>query len=163
STGALIHGFIFINFDSRPERNPSIAMDAAGNAVVAYQELLGIHSIIAANRLRSDGSVGGAIVVAESEDINDFNASVALAPSGGQFAVAYVSAQLSGISAGVRVVEVAANDTVSHFGQPPEAGPFDGSSPAASIDGFGRYVVSYERRNPATNRVDIFSRRFFLT
>jgi hypothetical protein len=42
-------------------------------------------------------------------------------------------------------------------------GPFAGGSPAVSIDGFGRYVLAYARSNPATNRVDIFSRRFFLT
>jgi hypothetical protein len=161
--GALVRSFIFINFDSNPEHNPSIAMDAADNAVVAYQEFLGIHSTIVANRLGRDGSVGGAIVVAESEDINNFNPSVALAPSSGQFAVAYGSALLSGVSAGVRVVEVAANDTVRHFGEPPDAGPFDGNSPAVSIDGLDRYVVTYGRSNPATNSQDIFSRRFFLS
>jgi hypothetical protein len=162
-TGALVRGFFIINFDSNPEHNPSIAMDAAGNAVIAYQEFLGIHSIIVANRLGSDGSVSTGIQVAENPQINALNPSVALAATGGQFVVAFDSALGSGTSTGVRAVEVAADNTVRGSANPPTAGPFDGNSPAVSIDGFGRYVITYGRFNPSTNRQDIFSRRFFLS
>jgi hypothetical protein len=163
SSGALLGGGIFINFDSNPEHNPSIAMDAAGNAVVAYQEIVGgVNNAIAANRLGSDGSVGPRIFVSVPIATNSVNPSVALAPSGGQFVVVYDSVSASGSSLGVRSVEVASDDTVRFHGDSTD-GPFNGSNPAVSIDGFGRYVVTYERLNPATNRVDIFSRRFFLT
>jgi hypothetical protein len=163
STGALVRGGLFINFDSNPEHNPSIAMDDAGNAVVAYQELVGdIHNEIVANRLGSDGSVGPMIFVATPFLGDALTPSVALAPTGGQFVVAYDSVLASGISEGVRMIEVAADDTVRFHGDSTD-GPFDGVGPAVSVDGFGRYVVTYARRNPATNRVDIFSRRFFLT
>jgi hypothetical protein len=165
-TGALVRGFIFINFNSNPERNPSIAMDDAGNAVVAYQEFFGVHSTIVANRLGRDGSVGRDIQVAIFDafsGIDAVNPSVALAPSGGRFVVAYDTMLRSGPSVGVRADEVAADDSVRFFGAPPSVGPFDGVSSGVSIDGFGRYVVTYERRNPSTNRMDIFSRRFFLT
>jgi hypothetical protein len=161
SAGALVRGPIIINFDSNPEHNPSIAMDDAGNAVVSYQELFGFNDIVA-NRLGSDGSVGPGIFVAISIVTNAFNPSVALAPTGGQFVVAYDSVLASGSSVGVRVTEVAADDTVRFHGDSTD-GPFDGVSPAVSIDGFGRYVLTYARPNPATNRQDIFSRRFFLT
>jgi hypothetical protein len=164
SNGAIVRGFIFINFDSNPEHNPSIAMDAAGNAVVAYQESLGSHSIIVANRLGSDGSVGSVIFVAESSDIDAVNPSVALAPTGGRFVVAYSSVLASGVGVGVRASEVAADDTVRFTNTSgPAVEPFDGNSPAVSIDGFGRYVITYARFNTPTNREDIFSRRFFLT
>jgi hypothetical protein len=162
-TGAPLRSSIFINFDSNPEHNPSIAMDTGGNAVVAYQELInGIVNDIVANRLGSDGSVGPRIFVATPLFGNALNPSVALAPTGHQFVVAYESASAAGVSEGVRTVEVAADDTVRFHGDSTD-GPFNGVSPAVSIDGFGRYIVTYERFNPATNRADIFSRRFFLT
>jgi hypothetical protein len=159
--GALMRGFIFINFDSNPEHNPRIAMDAADNAVVVYQEIFGVNNNIVANRLRSDGSVGGSIVVADPFLNNALNPSVALAATGGQFVVAYDTVLPSGTSGGVRTIEVAGNDTVRFHGDSTD-GPFGGTSPAVSIDGFGRYVVTYGRFNPSTNRQDIFSRRFFL-
>ena len=161
--GTLVRGGLFINFDSNPEHNPSISMDAAGNAVVAYQEFEGgVKNDILANRLSSDGSVGGAIFVANAIFDDDINPSVALAPAGGQFVVAYDSVLPSGISGGVRTIEVAADDTVRFHGDSTD-GPFDGFGPAVSIDGFGRYVLTYARTNPATHRQDIFRRRFFLT
>src|SRR5262249_44668118 len=128
-----------------------------------YQELVGgVINEIVANRLGSDGSVGNAIVVAHNNYVDSVNPSVALAPSGGQFVVAYDSVLASGSSVGVRSVEVAANDAVRFHGDSTD-GPFNGVSPAVSIDGFGRYVLTYERRNAATNHEDIFSRRFFLS
>jgi hypothetical protein len=165
-SGALVRGFRIINFDSNPEHNPSVAMDNAGNAVVAYQEFFGVQSTIVANRLGSDGSLGLEIQVAIFDafsGINAVNPSVALAPSGGRFVVAYDSVLGSGTSVGVWADEVAADDTVRFVGAPPSVGPFTGVSPAVSIDGFGRYIVTYGRFNPATNRADIFSRRSFLT
>jgi hypothetical protein len=161
-TGALVRGFIFINFDSNPEHNPSIAMDADGNAVVAYQEFFGVKNDIVANRLGSDGSVGNPIFVADAIFNDSLNPSVALAPAGGQFVVAYDSVLPSGSSEGVRTIEVGADDAVKFHGDSTD-GPFDGTSPAVSIDGFGRYVVTYQRLSASTNHVDIFSRRFFLT
>jgi hypothetical protein len=165
-SGALVLGFRIINFDSNPEHNPSVAMDNAGNAVVAYQEFFGVQSTIVANRLGRNGSLGLPIQVAIFDafsGINAVNPSVALAPSGGRFVVAYDSVLGSGTSVGVRADEVAADDTVRFFGAPPSVGPFTGVSSAVSIDGFGRYIVTYERFNPATNRADIFSRRFFMS
>src|SRR5262249_27373272 len=136
SSGGLVHGFVFINFDSNPEHNPTIAMDAAGNAVVAYQEFFGVHSTIMANRLGRDGSVGREIQVAIFDafsGIDAVNPSVALAPSGGRFVVAYDTMLRSGPSVGVRADEVAADDTVRFVGAPPSVGPFTGVSPAVSI------------------------------
>ena len=83
--------------------------------MVAYQEQFGFNDIVA-NRLGSDGSVGSQIFVANSNVMNAFNPSVALAPSGGQFVVAYSTTLASGISGGIRTVEVAANDTVRFHG-----------------------------------------------
>src|SRR5262249_33275299 len=80
-TGALVRGFIFVNFNSNPEHNPSIAMDTGGNAVVAYQEFFGVHSTIVANRLSRDGSVGRGVQVAIFDafsGIDAVNPSVAL-------------------------------------------------------------------------------------
>jgi hypothetical protein len=139
-------------------------MDAAGNAEVAYQELIGgLRTDIVANRLSRDGSVGNGIFIAVSNFNDALYPSVALTPSGGQFVVAYDSVLPSGISGGVGTTEMAAaEDTVRFHGFSTD-GPFVGNGPAVSIDGFDRNVVTYEWSNPATNRHDVFSRRFFLT
>jgi hypothetical protein len=58
---------------------------------------------------------------------------------------------------GFEVSEVASNNSVvASFG------PIAGFGASISIDGFGRYVVTYTRSNPTTGHEDIFGRRGFL-
>jgi hypothetical protein len=110
---------------------------------------------ICANRLSNGGWVGGRIAVrAGGGGLNWSEPTVALAATGGQFVVA-----ADDNYQGVQVTEMGSNDV-------PLAtlGPIiGGSSPAISIDGYGRYVVTYTRFNSSTGHDDIFSRRYFLS
>jgi hypothetical protein len=153
STGSLVRGNIHINLDGDPEANPSIAMDDAGNAVVAYQRLVGGDYGIYANRLSAGGVVGGMITVHDDSGINETDPSVALAPTGGQFVVAYDNSNGT-----FGVTEMDSNNA-------PLAtlGPVVGFSPAISIDGFDRYLVTYTRAVAPTGRWEVFSRRDFLS
>jgi hypothetical protein len=155
STGILVRGNIPINVEGNNAAvGPSVAMDNAGNAVVAYTEAAnGSNDGIYANRLSSGGTVSGRITVHDVLGFSDFVGSVALAPTGGQFVVAY-DTDLGG----VQVTEMGADNSVLAT-----LGPVDAVFPAISIDGFDRYLVTYERFNAATGHYDIFSRRDFLS
>jgi hypothetical protein len=150
--GNLVRSLIPINFDSRGEFGPIVSMDNAGNAVVVYERFNGSDLGIDANRLSSAGVVGHMITVRDAVGLGEFNPSVALAPTGGRFVVSYDT------DSGFGVSEVASNNAVvATFG------PIAGFGASISIDGFGRYVVTYTRSNPATGHEDIFGRRGFLT
>jgi hypothetical protein len=153
NTGHILRSNIPINFDSNFESSPSVSMDNAGNAVVAYQEYVGGDYGVYANRLSAGGAVGGRITVqAVGGGVNETEPSVALAPTGGQFVVAYETQNL------VDVTEIGSDDS-------PLAtlDPFTGGDPAISIDGLDRYVITYTRLNSTTGHDDIFSRRSFLS
>ncbi len=145
-------------------------MDDADNAVVAYQELIdGIFLVqgdttygIYANRLGSGGFVSDQILVNSNNGSNLTSPSVALAPTGGQFVVAYNT------GSGVEYTEMrsttrnwrpsgrsssrAASSTLN-----------DASDPHVNIDGHGRYIVTYTLFNTSTNHDDIFNQHHFLS
>ena len=145
---------VTVNFDSNEEFSPSVSMDNSGNAVIAYAEIVSSNSGIYANRLSTGGSLSGRITVQNVGGVNAFDPSVALAPSGGQFVVAY---DISGST--VQVTEISASNTSLAT-----LGPVPGEDePAISIDGFDRYLVTYPRFNSSSGHVDVFSRRDFLS
>jgi hypothetical protein len=154
SSGNLLHGGIGINTDSNPEAAPAIAIDNAGNAVVAYQEFNGTNWMINANRLSAAGVVVDLIPVQDVAGVDLTQPSVALAPTTGQFVVAYQASD-----DGVGVTEVGSNDaplaTLSVAA--------NATNPAASIDGFGRYTVTFTLPNVSDGHDDIFSRRSLLS
>jgi hypothetical protein len=153
STGKLLRGNITINNDSNLEGSPSIAMDNAGNAVVAYDEIVGGPEGIYANRLTAAGAVGPRITVQAGGGIGEIFPTVALAPTGGLFVVAYQNGN------GVQLTEVGSDDSILAT-----LDPIDGFAPAISIDGLGRYAVTYVRADGSTGGHDqIFSRRHFLS
>jgi hypothetical protein len=152
ANGNLRRSNIPINTDSNPEFNPSVAMDAAGNAVVAYSLVTNGDFGIYANRLSSGGVVGGLIRVQDTVGVDEFGASVALAPTDGRFVVAYDT------SNGVQITEMGSNDTaVTTFG------PVVGFSPTVSIDGTDRYLATFTRFDSSANHEDIFSLRDSLS
>jgi hypothetical protein len=156
--GSLLHGGVHINFDSSFETAPSVALDNAGNAVVTYEENANGNDFgIYANRWSSSNVVSSRILVHDESGVGEYVPAVALAPTGGQFVVAYNSD-----SGGAEVAEMGSNNsqlTVYTTGGIDVPGGFN---PAISIDGLDRYVVTYTKSNPATNHEDIFSRRSFL-
>jgi hypothetical protein len=145
--GALVRGFLPINFDGLYEAEPDVAMDTNGNAVIVYERYNGHDLDTYANRLSSSGAIGGMINLQDGFGIGEYNPSVALS-STGQFVVAY------GSDAGMEVVEVGSNDTVLTA-----QGTGNGSNASVSIDGQGGFVVTYTLFNPSTGHQDIFSRR----
>jgi hypothetical protein len=149
--GTLLHGAVHINYDTKPEYESSVSMDNAGNAVVAYAEFVGIDDGIYANRWSSSNVVSSKINVHNTFGIDERFPSVALAPTGGQFVVAYNT------NDGFQATEIDANNKhVTTFG------PVDGSGPAMSVDGSGHWLVTYERSNSSSGHLDIFGRRDFL-
>jgi hypothetical protein len=155
NTGNRLRSNIIINDDPNLELSPSISMDNAGNAVIAYEESIGSDYGIYANRLSSGGSVGGRITVRNDAALNENRPSVVLAPTGGQFVVAYGTHD---IRSAVQVTEMGSNDVPLTT-----LGPITGFNAAISIDGYDRYVVTYTQFNSATGHEDIFSRRYFLS
>jgi hypothetical protein len=127
-------------------------MDNNGNAVVVYEENANGHDFgIYANRWTAAGAVGARITVHDSYGVGEYVPAVALAPTGGQFVVAYNT------DSGLQVTEMGSNNAVLGT-----QGPVTGANAAISIDSFGRYVVTYTRFNSSTNHDDIFSRRDLL-
>jgi len=151
STGVLLRSNLYINFDSNIEFRPMVAMDGDGNAVVVYDRLTNNDFGVYANRLSSSGFVGGMIRIQDAVGIDEFDPTVALAPSG-QFVVAYDT------TTGAQVTEIGWDDTVQAT-----FALGDTLSPSVSIDTLGRYTVTYDRFNPSTNHEDVFSRRGLLS
>jgi hypothetical protein len=151
-SGNLLHGGIAINTDPNPELTPSIAMDDAGNAVIAYEELTGTNWGAFANRLSANGAVGGVITVQSVMGTDAGGPSVALAPTTGQFAVACYDG-----NATIGVTEMGSNNVLVAT-----LGPVPGFAPALSVDGLDRFLVTYHRFDAATGHQDIFSRRDLL-
>jgi hypothetical protein len=148
----LASGVIVASSASGAGELPDIAMDLAGNAVIAYEKIDPItgHFDIKARRVSKSGVVGGEIDV-RSTSRDEQAPSVALAPTGGQFVVA------SFVDGQSEVTEVSATDQVKAV-----LGPVDGSQATVSIDGLGRYLVTYHKQGP-NGHLDIFSRRDFLS
>ena len=137
-------------------------MDNAGNAVAAYREQVGTTYGIYANRLSSGGVVSDQILVNSNNGSNLTSPSVALAPTTGQFVVAYNT------GSGVEHTEMGSNNSkLATFGpiivSSGEFNFYDASDPDVSIDGHGRYVVTYTLFNTSTNHDDIFSQHHFLS
>jgi hypothetical protein len=149
SSGGFLRSLI-INGDTQEELAPSVAMDGAGNAVVAYEIFVGSDWGIYANRVTSGGTVSSLIGVRDFIGVNELNPSVALARTGGMFVVAYDT------GSGVQVTEMSAtNSPVATLG------PVTGSNPSISIDGLNRYLVTYTYYNGSND--DIYSRRDLLS
>jgi hypothetical protein len=115
---------------------PSLALDNAGNSVVAYEELVNGHGAIVARRVTNKDVVSPEIVIRKNADEHKAPA-VALSNSGGRFVVAYESI-IKGI-VHVEVTEVSGGNNPS--------GPFDAGprrlGPAISVDALDRYLVTY--------------------
>jgi hypothetical protein len=155
-----------INTDPNDESEPSVAMDDAGNAVVAYVEALGATTAVFANRVTAAGAVGPRISV--SDDSGDDQApSVALSPTTGAFVVAFETTHFSigdpffnVFVPGFYAVEFSAADTALEPLFEAAGYPDDGSGVSVSIDGHDRYLVTSAQRDGLTDEVD--SLRDFL-
>jgi hypothetical protein len=135
-----------VAFSTALDRSPSIAMDNAGNAVVAWEKA----NDIKARRISSSGVQGPEINIASTSDSED-EPSVALKPGGGGFVVGYLFVPHSVAPIDYRVAEVSAFDTVTTL----VAGRGEG---AVSIDASGNYFVTYTGSDAGGDQ-NIHSRR----
>ena len=166
AAGNLIRGNIEINFDSNPEFTPSVSLDNAGNAVVAYVEDIGTASGVFANRLSAGGVVGARITVANGNGANYSSPSVALSPTSGAFVVAvdtnsFFDPNTDSFVNGVYAVEFSANDTALEPFFDGLGSANDGSVVSVSIDSHNRYLLTFSDANGSTDEVD--SLRDFLS
>jgi hypothetical protein len=157
-TGAVLASATIVQNSSLDEQSPDVAMDNAGNAVVAYQKASFAtgYTEVKARRVSNAGVVGPEIAISSSPTGQKMDPSVALAPTGGAFVVAYESLDPKPPVA-IEVAEVSATDQVLT-----KLGPVTGASPSVSIDGFNRYMVAYTKAVDSSN-VDAFTRRALLT
>jgi hypothetical protein len=138
---------------------PSVAMDDGGNAVVAYQRLIGSNYDIKATRVNSTGGLSAEIDVRSSHG-SDQSPSVALSRTGGAFVVAYSTTDPLGIPGNrtVEVAEINSADTVVALHNLP--GHSDNLEAALSIDADGDFLLSYSGR--IGSDFNIFARRGHL-
>jgi hypothetical protein len=166
SGGNLLRSNIHINFDSNPEFNPSVSMDNAGNAVVAYEEDIGTSSGVFANRLSAAGVVGPRITVANGGGFDYRAPSVALSPTTGAFVVAvdtngFFDPNTFDFENGVYTVEFSANDTALEPVFDGIGGANDGSVVSVSIDSHNRYLVTFV--NSSGSRDEVYGLRDYLS
>jgi hypothetical protein len=125
---------------------PSISMDKFGNAVIAYQKLVGGDFDIYAQRLTNAGFLNTDFVVSQAPNVQETNPSVALRADGGPFVVVYetgllVGATHSNTNRSVEVNEVTGSNVSQGFvnyGANP-----NNAEPAVAIDGFGFYQLTF--------------------
>jgi hypothetical protein len=142
--------------------NPDIAMDNSGNAVVAYQEIktggaTSPHAFdISAIRIQNDGFVGGFKDITRSGSssdpkVNNVLPSVALAPTGSSYVVAWqADFTRQGGAQTVEVAEVTGSD-VLNFASILPSSPTN-VAPALSINGSGLYLLTLDALNSAGDR-----------
>jgi hypothetical protein len=141
--GQLKPNGVHVISNSTDSRDPSVAMDNAGNAVVAYSRLVGTDYDIKAKRLNSSGAVGSEIFVQQTF-AQETDPDVAVSPTGGAFVVAYDTDLFGappGTNRSVEVSEVNASDTVVGRLNLP-AFP-NNADPALSINNSGGYQLTY--------------------
>jgi hypothetical protein len=134
STGTIIHSFP-IAVSAINEVTPSIAMDDAGNAAMAWAVAGNGIGDIKARRVSVNGVMGPVFTIADTSD-NEETPAVAMKHGGGSFAVAYSSS--AGTRLQIFVAEVSASNgvTLQDAGQPRFL-------PSISIDGSDNYMVVY--------------------
>jgi hypothetical protein len=153
ASGGLVRSLTIANTPA-DETVPSVSMDNAGDAGVAWQSQSVGNSSILARRVSASGVLGGPIVI-DSDTLargltvrspghtispngvatDDLSPSVALEEGGGAFVVVYDSPQFQ--SPQVNVAEVSPTGTVTTFNAGPRFGP------SVSINQFNQYVVTY--------------------
>jgi hypothetical protein len=171
SAAGAFTGTSYVNTDFNDEFEPSVSMDNAGNAVVAYAEALG--SFIAhlngvfANRVSAAGLVGPQITVASGGG-SYFAPSVAVSPTTGAFVIAFENSTYIAIGGILREVyawnalEFSASDTAMEPLSQAIGSLQDGSGVWVSIDAHGRYLVTFALSNGPNVEVDSF-RDFLAT
>src|SRR5262249_30741673 len=141
--GLLKPNGVHVISNSTSSRDPSVAMDIAGNAVVVYDRLVGNDYDIKAKRLNASGAVGSEIYVQQTL-AQETHPVVALSPRGSAFVVAYNTDLLGAPPHTNRTVEVAEVNSsdfvvgVANLGALP-----NNSSPALSINQNGGYQLTY--------------------
>ena len=117
-------------------------MDNNGNAVVAYEALIGGDTDIKAKRVSSTGNLSGEINV-RNTTANEFRADVALDRFSGRFVVGYNS-QPQGGDRRAMVTEISAfNTVINTFDLGATTGPA-----SVAFRQPGQYFVAYHKNSP---------------
>jgi hypothetical protein len=153
ASGGLIRSLTIANTPA-DETTPSVSMDNAGDAAVAWQSTALGNSEILARRVSASGVLGPDIIIdsvtlsrgltvsppsrlalSNGVTTEDSGPSVALEQGGGTFVVAYNSPQF--LTPQVNVAEVSSNGTIKAFNAGPRFGP------SVSMNKFNQYIVTY--------------------
>jgi hypothetical protein len=150
--GARVGGIFTVAATTKPEHDPDVAMDAAGNFVISYTlDYSATDQDILAKRYLASGTLAVSISVAASRK-NESHSSIAAAPDG-RFDIAYQYAYsptdddiyLRRYSASGTVLDSAA----THIA----ASGYREQSPSVSMDNSGNAVVAYSKYAGSTSYI----------
>lgn len=136
------------------EEDPGVAVDANGNAVVAFQTFTNGDVNIHARRVSNSGSVGGVVLIAtRGGGVHELNPEVGLSNSGA-FVVGYdFYGPADNFASHVGLAEVSSGNQVTDV----NLGSAHRSQPAITMNGSGDYFLTYT--SEIFGEVDIRGRR----
>jgi len=162
ANGTPIGGVLNLTTDTRPESDPDVAMDRAGNFVVSYTlDFTSTDQDVRARRFASDGTLLGTDIVIGGSGANEHSSSVARSPDG-HFNVVWqldVPVTGGGINSDIRLKHYNAAGTQlgTHTIANSRRSEID---PEVAMDRHGHAVVVYELVSSTLND-DIMARKFF--
>jgi hypothetical protein len=151
ASGGLL-GTDIVAISTAMDQTPDIAMDNAGDAVVAWDK----NADIKARRIDSSGVMGPEINIASTANY-ERAPSVALKPGGGGFVVVYTSYPTDFHTYDGFVAEVSASNVVTTH-------PIFGEADSVSIDAFGDYLVTFMTGGGISPQsvTDVFGQRGYM-
>ena len=162
--GAAVGSELLVNsFTSLNQSFPSVAMDDAGNFVVAWQsaDQDGNNNGVYAQRYSSDGNaMGGELAVNTYTTAGQFPASVAM-DADGDFVIAWGSYGQDGNGTGVFVRQYdAQGNALSNEFQVNETTTDDQSTPVIAMDADGNFGVAWQSYGQDGSYYGIYARRY---
>jgi hypothetical protein len=158
NTGTLLGSTVPVAMGNGTERDPDVAMDDFGNAVVVYESGFGDDTHVIARRVSNTGALGDEVRIANFFNVDSTNPVVAMTRDGSGYVVAYDAFRKTSGQRNVRVTEMRKGaDGFDRFVAEHNDNFVGDRDPAISMDGEGDFLVTYTRLVGSDN--DIYGRR----
>jgi len=157
ASGALIGSVIGVDFEPAYNRVPSVAIDAQGRFLIAWQAEKTSGTTIQSQRFNADGSRSGTRrILSDAAQFRQEHPSVATNPRG-EFVVAWDTYLGSSILAQRFNSDGSLRGTPVYIGGPGQSGK-PSRRPAVAVDRSGAFVVAWEAPAGSTSGYDIVAR-----